>query len=283
MSLTDLTVAYVADLTRRETGMLYGRGKDYLIEARLLPLARAAGCADVDDYVARLREDPAERAMALDALTINETSWFRDQLPFDALSKAIVPALVGSREERHLRVWSAACSSGQEPYSIAMVLQDHLPSGWTAEIWATDVSSAMVQRVREGRYSQVEMNRGLPASLLVRHFRRSGAGWEVTERLRRMVRPQQLNLVGTLPALPTFDVVFLRNVLIYFDDATRQRVLGRVRDVIAPDGYLVLGGTETTMETGSRWRRDLADDTPVHRPAPLVADPVGRTAVLRGA
>lgn len=283
MSLTDLTVAYVADLTRRETGMLYGRGKDYLIEARLLPLARAAGCADVDDYVARLREDPAERAMALDALTINETSWFRDQLPFDALSKAIVPALVTSREERHLRVWSAACSSGQEPYSIAMVLQDHLPSGWTAEIWATDVSSAMVQRVREGRYSQVEMNRGLPASLLVRHFRRSGAGWEVTERLRRMVRPQQLNLVGTLPALPTFDVVFLRNVLIYFDDATRQRVLGRVRDVIAPDGYLVLGGTETTMETGSRWRRDLADDTPVHRPAPLTADPVGRTAVLRGA
>lgn len=283
MSLTDLTVAYVADLTRRETGMLYGRGKDYLIEARLLPLARAAGCADVDDYVARLREDPAERAMALDALTINETSWFRDQLPFDALSKAIVPALVTSREERHLRVWSAACSSGQEPYSIAMVLQDHLPSGWTAEIWATDVSSAMVQRVREGRYSQVEMNRGLPASLLVRHFRRSGAGWEVNERLRRMVRPQELNLVGTLPALPTFDVVFLRNVLIYFDDATRQRVLGRVRDVIAPDGYLVLGGTETTMETGSRWRRDLADDTPVHRPAPLVADPVGRTAVLRGA
>lgn len=268
MSLSNQSFVFVADLVRRETAMLYEPGKEYLVEARLQPLAREAGCADVDAFVARLRVDAQARRLAVDALTINETSWFRDNAPYRALATSIVPALLERRSaSRHLRVWSAACSSGQEPYSIAMVLDQHLPQGWTAEILATDVSGAMVERCRLGRYSQVEMNRGLPASSLVAHFGRHGSDWEVSPRLRRMVRVQQLNLAAPLPPLPTFDVVFLRNVLIYFDLPTKQAVLRRVHGTMAADGYLVLGSAETTLGVGDEWTRESAGTMPLHRPS----------------
>jgi chemotaxis protein methyltransferase CheR len=263
----------VAALVRRETAMVYDAGKEYLVEARLQPLATAAGCPDVDAYVARIGTDLAERRKALDALTINETSWFRDQTPYQAFTDVMLPRLLEARERtRRLRIWSAACSSGQEAYSIAMLLDQHLPPGWTAEILATDVSTAMLERVRAGRYSQVEMNRGLPAAALVRHFTRAGTAWEVSPQLRGMVTTQHLNLADAyaFTAIGTYDVVLLRNVLIYFDRATRYDVLRRMRPHVAPDGYLLLGSSETTLDmpadVAELWGREQIGRVLTHRP-----------------
>ncbi|MDP3890233.1 protein-glutamate O-methyltransferase CheR [Nocardioides sp.] len=277
MTISAPAFEYVSTLVRRETAVIYDLGKEYLAEARLLPLAREAGCADVDAYVARLRTDPTEHRRAVDALTINETSWFRDNAPYQVFTGQMLPALLTARATtRHLSLWSAACSSGQEAYSLAMLLDQHLPAGWTAEILATDVSTAMLDRVRAGRYGQVEMNRGLPATSLVRYFSRVGSEWEVSDDLKRMVRTQHLNLAAPFPPLPTFDVVFLRNVLIYFDLPTKRDILRRVRDRIAPDGYLLLGSSETTLDMDEHWTRELSGRVQVHRPA--VAERVTTTS-----
>jgi chemotaxis protein methyltransferase CheR len=268
VTISQPSFAFVSDLARRETAMLYDPGKEYLVEARLLPLAREAGCADVDAYVARLRTDLAEQAKALDALTINETSWFRDNAPYQAFTETMLPALVAARGHvRNLSIWSAACSSGQEAYSLAMLLDQHLPPGWSAQILATDVSAKMLARVEAGRYSQVEMNRGLPATSLVRYFTRSGSEWEVCEDLKRMVRTQHLNLSTAFPLLPRFDVVFLRNVLIYFDMDVKRDILRRVHRVVAPDGFLLLGSAETTLDLDDHWSREAHGRVQLHRPA----------------
>lgn len=267
MSLSPAAFDYVAALVRRETAMIYDQGKEYLVEARLLPLAREAGCADVDSYVTRIRLDLAETRKVIDALTINETSWFRDNAPYQAFTDTMLPELLQRRAHvRHLKIWSAAASSGQEAYSLAMLLKDHLPAGWTAEILATDVSTAMLERVRAGRYGQVEMNRGMPALQLVRWFTRVGSEWEVSAELRDMVRTQHLNLVAPFPPLPSFDVIFLRNVLIYFEVDVKRDILRRMRDQVAADGYLLLGSTETTLDMEEHWTREAIDRVQVHRP-----------------
>jgi chemotaxis protein methyltransferase CheR len=267
VTISPTSFAYVSDLVRRETAMLYDTGKEYLVEARLLPLARAAGCADVDAYVLRLRSDAGERVKALDALTINETSWFRDNAPYQAFTETMLPAVLAARAHvRHVSIWSAACSSGQEAYSLAMLLDQHLPAGWTAHILATDVSTQMLERVEAGRYSQVEVNRGLPATSLVKYFSRVGSEWEVSADLKRMVRTQHLNLAAPFPLLPTFDIVFLRNVLIYFDLETKRDILGRVHRTVAPDGFLLLGSSETTLDMDDHWDRESHDRVQLHRP-----------------
>lgn len=265
--ITSAGFAYVADLLRRETGMLCEAGKEYLVEARLLPLARRAGLPDVDAYIARMHSDVGAREAAMDALTINETSWFRDQAPYDAFVQVMLPALLQERSiTRHLSIWSAAASSGQEAYSLAMLLDEHLPAGWTARIHATDVSTTMLERVRAGRYSQVEMNRGMPATRLVRYFSRVGTEWEVSPALRSMVTTQQVNLTTPFPVTERFDVVFLRNVLIYFDVETKRDILARMVPRTAPDGFLLLGSTETTLDLDQDWEREMAGRVTVHRP-----------------
>lgn len=265
--ISPTSFAYVADLLRRETAMLCEPGKEYLVEARLLPLARAAGTPDVDSYVARLSTDLAERARAVDALTINETSWFRDLAPYQAFTDAMLPPLLEARKHvKHLEIWSAACSSGQEAYSLTMLLKEHLPPGWTARIHATDVSTSMLERVKAGRYSQVEMNRGMPAQRLVTWFTRVGNEWEVSPELRSMVTTQHLNLAAPFPPMPVFDIVFLRNVLIYFDMDTKRDILRRVSTRISPDGYLLLGSSETTLDLDDAWTREAAGRVWMHRP-----------------
>lgn len=248
--------------------MLYDPGKEYLVEARLLPLAREAGCVDVDAYVVKLQTDLGERAKVLDALTINETSWFRDNAPYQAFTEVMLPAIVAARQHvRHVSIWSAACSSGQEAYSLAMLLDEHLPSGWTAQILATDVSDKMLARVDAGRYSQVEMNRGMPATSLVKYFSRAGSEWEVREDLKKVVRTQHLNLSTPFPPLPTFDIVFIRNVLIYFDLDVKRDILRKVRQVISPDGFMLLGSSETTLDMDHHWGREAHGRVQIHRPA----------------
>lgn len=243
---------YVRALVHESAALVVDAGKDYLIESRLGPVARDAGYTSIADMVARIRHLPYGRIHheIVQAMTTNETSWFRDRHPFDALASTILPDLVARRRvERRLTIWSAACSTGQEPYSIAMVLRDRFPelASWDITIFASDLAEGPVGAGRSGRYSQLEVNRGLPAELLVRHFRRDGAQWAVSDDLRRMVRFGVVNLIGPWPDMPAPDVVVLRNVMIYFDQATKQRLLGRIRDRMRPDGYLMLGNAETTL------------------------------------
>jgi chemotaxis protein methyltransferase CheR len=249
MTLPAAEFAFIRDLVHADSAMVLAPGKEYLVESRLLPLARETGLGAVVDLVTALRQqpDPVLRSRVVDAMTINETSWFRDRAPFTALAQIAAERLATS--PRPLQVWSAACASGQEPYTIAMVLRDLLaerPSA-TARVLATDLSQAMVDRTRTASYSQLEVNRGLPAAELVRSFERVGAQWRVRPELRALVEARRFNLAQPFPALPAFDVVFLRNVLIYFDLPTKQEVLRRVRAALAPGGYLFLGSAETTL------------------------------------
>lgn len=256
MTLAPDTFTWVADLVRRRSAIQLEAGKEYLVESRLLPLARAAGGVDVDAYVRELRGSarPAALEAVVEALTTNETSWFRDAQPFQTLSQHIVPELLAGRPAQQLRVWSAACSTGQEPYSITMTLEDLAAQG-RLKVLGTDLNNVVLARARTGRYSQLEVNRGLPAPMLVKHFVRNGADWEVTPTLKQAVTFAQHNLLDSPPVGGPFDVVFLRNVLIYFDLATKREVLRRVRQVLRPGGYLMLGAAETTIGIDEEWDR----------------------------
>ncbi|MGY1670657.1 CheR family methyltransferase [Geodermatophilus sp. SYSU D00710] len=270
MTLTATRFDWVRQLVHRESAIVLAPGKEYLVEARLLPLARRMGLADVDQLVdtVRSRPRPDDTRLIVEALTTNETSWFRDGDPFTALTSTVLPALQAARgPAERLQIWSAACSSGQEPYTIAMLLDDALPDAATrVSITATDISREMVERTRTGRFSQLEVNRGLPAPMLVRHLRRAGSEWEVAPDLRRMVTARECNLAAPLPRMGPFDVVYLRNVLIYFDLPTKQAILRRVRELMRPDGWLFLGAAETTLGVDDSWSRVVLGRTSAYRP-----------------
>jgi chemotaxis protein methyltransferase CheR len=268
MTLSAQEFAFISGLVRRDSAIVLDHGKEYLVEARLLPLARRAGVPTVSEYVNRAQHRPERdtHEEIVDALTTNETSWFRDGEPFQALINTVIPDLMPTRAaNRSLRIWSAACSSGQEPYTLAMLLQGNLPSGWSFDITATDISQEMLARAEAGRYSQLEVNRGLPAPMLVRHFERDGAYWRVSQALRRAVTFKRLNLAAPFPPMPQFDIVFLRNVLIYFDVETKRQVLGRVSNLVRPDGWLFLGSAETTIGVDDRFERVAAGRSSAYR------------------
>jgi chemotaxis protein methyltransferase CheR len=262
--------SFVSDLVKQQAAIVLSPGKEYLVESRLLPLAREAGLEDVSALVARLQSRPDDRLrrQIVEAMTTNETSFFRDREPFTALSQAILPELCRQRTATHrISIWSAACSTGQEPYSIAMSILDHplVTSDWQVEVLATDINEEILDRARAAKYSQLEVNRGLPATLLVRHFERAETDFRVVSAVRNMVRFKALNLNESFE-LPQMDVVFLRNVLIYFDPATKTEVLHRVRRVLRPDGYLFLGGAETTLGLDDGFDRVTVGGTIAYRP-----------------
>jgi chemotaxis protein methyltransferase CheR len=268
MTLSAADFAFVAQMVRREAAIVLAPGKEYLVEARLLPVAREAGAPSVAAFLAELqrRPDPVMQRSIVDALTTNETSWFRDREPFTALSDVIVPDLIRTRAgNRKIRVWSAASSSGQEAYSVAITLQEALPPGWSYEILGSDISSEMIKRAQTGEYSQVEVNRGLPAPQLIQYFERNGAHWRVAPALRRNVSFRLLNITAPLPSMPAFDVIFLRNVLIYFDVATKKAVLRNVARLLRPDGWLFLGAAETTIGIDDNYERVAAGRTSAYR------------------
>ena len=244
---------YVADLARRNAAIVLERGKEYLVESRLTPLAQKEGFSSLEDFVSQLRLDPVpgpRLGRVIDALTTNETLFFRDHHPFEALRKGVLPGLIEARAAtKKLTIWSAACSTGQEPYSIAMLLRDSFPQlrDWQLSIIATDLSPRVLQQARLGQYNQIEVNRGLPAICLVKHFTKEGDTWTLKEDIRKMVDFRIQNLIHPFTALPVCDVVFIRNVLIYFDVPTKQGILRNIRRQLAPDGYLFLGTAETTL------------------------------------
>lgn len=257
MSLTAESFTFVADLVRKRSAIHLAPGKEYLVESRLMPLARRQGVT-VDDYVRRQRGTPnqLEFELIVEALTTNETSWFRDASPFQTLTEHILPQAVAALPAgAPLRIWSAACSTGQEPYSIAMTIREQLQASRRVEITATDLSGEVLEKASRGVYSQLEINRGLPAKFLVKHFTKRGAEWAIADELRSMVRFTKHNLLTAPPVGGPYDIVFLRNVLIYFDVAVKRDILRRLRMVMRPGGFLVLGAAETTVGIDEAWNR----------------------------
>ena len=271
MTVAAPTFQYVRELVHRESAIVLVPGKEYLVEARLTPVARALGVATVDALVDRLRTRPDRtlQAQVVEALTTNETSWYRDGDPFTALRTVVLPEITARPGfDGTVRIWSAACSSGQEPYTIAMELAElPAPRPVRGQILATDLSAAMVRRTEAGRYSQLEVNRGLPAPKLVRYFVRQGTEWQIDPKLRAMVTARTMNLAVPFPALGSFDIVFLRNVLIYFDVPTKQGILRRIRSVMRPNAYLFLGSAEVTVGIDDTWLRTSVGRCSFYRPA----------------
>jgi chemotaxis protein methyltransferase CheR len=261
---------YISRLVYDAAGIVLEHGKEYLVEARLGPLTQQLGLASLGTLVRRLQSEPVNglHRQVVDAMTTNETYFFRDLHPFETLRTKLLPELIGRRgPQRTLRIWCGACSSGQEPYSIALLLREYFPvlKSWQVQLVATDLSRAMLERARQGFYNQVEMNRGLPALLLVKHFVKLGDQWQVKPELRQSIEFRELNLTQAFPPLPSFDIVFLRNVLIYFDTETKKRVLARLRQVLAPDGCLFLGGAETTLNLDDRFESVTQGKTVFYR------------------
>jgi chemotaxis protein methyltransferase CheR len=271
MALAESDFAYISTMVRQRAAIVLEPGKEYLVESRLTPLAQAEGKGSIAELVTGLQTDRSGRLLTkvVDAMTTNETLFFRDGHPFETLRTTLLPQLLESRKGTgRLDIWCGASSSGQEPYSIAMVLKELAPShpGVRCTLLATDVNDEMLQRTRDGRYSQLEVNRGLPIAKLVEHFDKVGTQWEAKPGLRAMIDTRNLNLAEPFPHFGPFDLVFLRNVLIYFDGDMKRAVLERVRSVLRPDGYLFLGAAETTLTIDDQWERVSLGPTTAYRP-----------------
>lgn len=270
MKATPADLERISRLVAEESGVVLGEDKAYLIRSLLMPLAASHGGTArtlLDHVEADLTG--ALRQEIVETLINRETWFFRDPHVFEALAREVLPELDG-RGRAPIRIWSAGCSTGQEPYSIAMVLEERLPRlRDRVEIWASDVSERSLGRAREARYTQLEVNRGLPASQLVRHFEEDGEEWRVKAALRERVRFGRLNLAGPWPPLPEMDVIFIRNVLMYFGPDTRKEVLERVHRLLRPDGYLFLGAAEGTIPAEEAFAVARSGRVSYHRARPV--------------
>jgi chemotaxis protein methyltransferase CheR len=250
--VTPLDYEFLRKLLKERSGLDLSADKQYLVESRLIPLARRVGLPGITELVQKLKAGSTETLTAdvVEAMTTNETFFFRDKIPFDHLRETILPTLLQARASRRaLRIWCAASSTGQEPYSIAMCLKElgAALAGWRIEILATDLSQGVLEKSRSGLFSQFEVQRGLPIQLLVKHFTQTGELWQLNADVRAMVQHRQLNLLQDFGNLGTFDVVFCRNVLIYFDQETKAGIFGRLAKVLEPDGFMVLGAAESVV------------------------------------
>ncbi|MGD9849799.1 MAG: protein-glutamate O-methyltransferase CheR [Nitrospirales bacterium] len=263
-------LGYICDLVRERSAIVLEPEKAYLVQSRLEPLVKSERLGSLQDFVRTLRHQPYGplHKKVVEALTTNETSFFRDLVPFHALRDHIFPALIKqNRSVQRLHIWCGASSSGQEPYSILFTMLDHFPElkSWQIRFMATDISREMLIRCQEGYYSQLEVNRGLPAPLLSKYFSKSGVGWKIRDDVRRKIEFREMNLAGTWLAFPKMDLVFLRNVMIYFDSQTKKRILENVRGILELHGYLVLGASETTMNLDEHYARSAVGGTSVYR------------------
>jgi chemotaxis protein methyltransferase CheR len=247
-----LDYEFLRKLLKERSGLDLSSDKQYLVESRLVPLARKAGLPGITELAQKMKAGGAEPLVAevVEAMTTNETFFFRDKMPFEHLKDTMLPAILQARSARRsLRIWCAASSTGQEPYSIAMCLKGLSPAlaGWKVDIVATDLSQGVLEKSRAGIFSQFEVQRGLPIQLLVQHFTQVGDMWQLNPDIRSMVQHRQLNLLHDFSHLGTFDIIFCRNVLIYFDQDTKTGIFERLAKVIEPDGFLVLGAAESVV------------------------------------
>jgi chemotaxis protein methyltransferase CheR len=257
-TMTPLDYEYLQKLLKDRSGLILSSDKRYLLESRLMPLARRAGAADISEVVKKMKAGSEKMVVdVVEAMTTNETFFFRDKTPFDHFRDTVMPDLIRARAgKRSLRIWCAAASTGQEPYSLAMILKDMgaALAGWRIEIIATDLSPEVLDKSKAGLYTQFEVQRGLPIQSLVKHFTQVGNLWQLNADTRSMVQFRQFNLLQDYGLLGKFDVIFCRNVLIYFDQPTKSNIFGRLAKVTEPDGCLFLGAAETVIGLTDAYR-----------------------------
>lgn len=261
---------YLRRLVLAESANVIGPSRNAMFDSRLAPLARLWGSSSLEAFVEVLRQQPQGNLHRLvaESMTINETSFFRDLKPFDVLRSEILPRIIEQRRgKRTLRIWSAACSTGQEAYSVAMLLREQFPelANWDVRVTGTDLCAPMVKYAQRARYRRMEVNRGLPARLLVKYFARCGEEWEVLPEIRGMCEFRQMNLCALSPPLATFDLILLRNVLIYFSQQDRGSLLGEIDRLLAEDGALVLGHAEQTEDVSDRFEAIFSGETYYYR------------------
>jgi chemotaxis protein methyltransferase CheR len=258
--MTDQDYDFLRKLIRDRSAIVLDDDKRYLVESRLTPLVRKHELGTIGGLVEKLRSQQPNglHQRVIESMVTTESSFFRDLHPFVSIRKAVIPELARKRaSERTLNIWCAACSTGQEPYSLAMLFREYLPelAGWKINILATDLSRDVLDRAREGRFGQIEVNRGLPAALLIKYFDQHGTTWQLKAEIRAMVEFREINLAQPWAFMPRMDLVLLRNVMIYFDVDTKKAILSRLARVLRPDGYLLLGGAETTLFLDDSYRR----------------------------
>ncbi len=267
--VSDADFRFIRDLVRTRTGIVLGTDKHYLVENRLASVVEAAKLDSISELVQSLRKcEGLLQRQVVEAMVTNETYFFRDVVPFEALHQVVIPSLTEARaQERRLRFWSAACSTGQEPFSIAILLREEFQrlAAWDLRIAASDISRQVLKRANAASYTDYEVNRGLQPHLLGKYFRHEKGGWELKSKVRSMVEFHEHNLLGDWPQLPLMDVIFLRNMMIYLDAGEKRRLLGRVRQQLAPDGYLFLGGAETTLNLDDHFERVLIERASCYR------------------
>jgi chemotaxis protein methyltransferase CheR len=257
--VTPLDYEFLRKLLKERSGLDLSADKQYLVESRLIPLARRSGLPGIAELVAKIRAGTdALTSEVVEAMTTNETFFFRDKIPFDHLRETVLPTLIQARASRRaLRIWCAASSTGQEPYSIAMCVKEFAAlTGWRVDILATDLSQAVLEKSRAGIFSQFEVQRGLPIHMLVKYFTQAGEMWQLNADVRAMVQHRQLNLLQDFSHLGTFDVIFCRNVLIYFDQETKAGIFDRLARMLEPDGVLMLGAAESVVGISAAFAPD---------------------------
>ena len=284
--MTPTEYEYLRKFLKDNSGLDLSADKQYLIESRLLPLARKAGLSGIAELVQKLQGGARQLITdVVEAMTTNETFFFRDKVPFDHFRDTIMPEVIKARAgRRSVRIWCAAGSTGQEPYSLAMCLKEMgaALTGWRIEIIATDLSQEVLEKAKAGIYSQFEVQRGLPIQMLVKYFKQTGETWQVNPELRAMIQHRQLNLLHDFSQLGTFDVIFCRNVLIYFDQDTKINIFNRLARQIEPDGFLVLGAAETVVGLTDTFR-PIPERRGLYKPndpRAAVAKPAGVASAL---
>lgn len=270
--MTPVEYEYLSAFLRERSGLSLGADRHYLLKSRLEPLAQSRELEGISSLISVLRRgsDASLESAVVDAMTTNETSFLRDRTPFEEFKSIILPALREARRiNRKIRIWSAACSTGQEPWSLAMMLSETLSDvrSWDIQIVATDISTRVLNRAKQGEYSAIEVQRGLPAQMLVKYFEQAGASYRVRPELRDMIEWRQLNLFDSFASLGTFDVIFCRNVLIYFEVPDKADILTRLHQHLAADGCLFLGGAETVLGITDRFAKHAECKAAVYIPA----------------
>ncbi len=252
MSIDDKAFDSLTAKLKQVSGIVITRDKSYLLESRLLPVTRKHGITDLNQLAEKFASTPSDELVTdvVDAMTTNETLFFRDLKPFETFRNHILPYLQKTRENaKKFRIWCAACSTGQEPYSLSMIIRDESAkfTGWTTDIIATDLSTDALAKAQEAVYSQFEVQRGMPVQLLMKYFTQEGERWHLKDEVKNMPKFSEFNLLQDPSHFGKFDIVFLRNVLIYFDNETKKQILERIASLLPDDGMLFLGGAETVL------------------------------------
>jgi chemotaxis protein methyltransferase CheR len=257
--VTKETLDFLFSFLYKESGLVLDESKTYLIETRLMPLAVQEGFSSIEDLGKQMKSSPAPLLLqkVVEAMTTNETSFFRDRVPFDTFKKVIYSLMKVNEKTRRIRIWSACCSTGQEPYSMALTLCEMGADLklWDIQILATDIDTKVLQHAKEGIYSQYEAQRGLPITYLTRYFNQKGTSWEIIPEVKKFVNFQKLNIVSGSFGAGGMDIIFCRNVLIYFDIPTKKKILDQMANTLAPNGALFLGGVETPLGITDKFTR----------------------------